>query len=357
MVSRNVMIGIVAAIVVIIAGAGVYALMQTPPPVEETIKIAVLMPGSITDAGWNAVMYQSALEFANAMNNTVVVTTAEGLGQVGVQPTLEDYAQRGYQMEICWTIQYNPDAIAVAKKYPNTWFFVAGGYQTNSNVVALIQPLWEGTFLAGMVAAGVTNSNIIGAIAGYNYPSVAADPNAFYLGAKYINPAITALPTIFAGVWDDVGKGRESGEALIAQGADVLYGRGDGLTLGVIQAASGHYGTADTVYMVGDMADQNALASKTVITSVMAPQKPVLTNLYNMYKNGTLKTNSDNNIRTYTWGIKYGAVALAPFHGLDYKVPANIKLRIASAIAAIKAGTFQVILNYSTGAVTTSGVF
>ena len=51
MVSRTVMIGIVAAIVVIIAGAGIYALMQPPvtPPTTKH-KMAVLLPGPITEA-------------------------------------------------------------------------------------------------------------------------------------------------------------------------------------------------------------------------------------------------------------------------------------------------------------------
>ena len=82
MVSRTVMIGIVAAIVVIIAGAGIYALMQPPvtPPVTKH-KMAVLLPGSITDAGWNSAMYVGATALGLEMNATLDVTIAEGLGQ------------------------------------------------------------------------------------------------------------------------------------------------------------------------------------------------------------------------------------------------------------------------------------
>ncbi|HJX24492.1 MAG TPA: BMP family ABC transporter substrate-binding protein [Candidatus Bathyarchaeia archaeon] len=317
------------------------------------LKIVVLLPGSISDAGWNSAMYVGATALGEEMTQ-IEVTIDQGLGQVGIEDTMRDYARDGYKLIFCHSIQYNSQALAVALEYPNTWFIVSGATEYSANVVGLNQPLWEGAFLAGMVAGGVTNSNIIGGVAGFNYPTTAAVPNAFILGAKYINPAITALPTIFAGVWDDVGKGREAGEALIAQGADFLISRGDGLTLGVIQAASAHSapGTADTVYMVGDIQDQHALASKTIITSNTWLAEPCMKNFVVMYRNGTLTGNRD-----YVWGIKYGAIALAPFWELDYKVPASVKDRINACLAGIKAGTFRIIVDNATGVVSTLGTF
>ncbi|HJX23371.1 MAG TPA: BMP family protein, partial [Candidatus Bathyarchaeia archaeon] len=278
MVSKTLMIALVAVVIVIIAGAAIYLAYQ-PAPIVEKLKVAVLMPGSITDAGWNSAMYTGATALRQKLNNTVQIDLAEGLGQVGVEPTMRDYCGRGFNIIVGWTIQYTEPASLVAHDYPDVAFFVTSCWLANANLVDVETVQWDGAFLAGIIAGAITNSNIVGAVAGYNYPSTAAVPNAFFLGAKYVNPGITTLPTVFAGVWDDVNKGRESGEALISQGADVLLSRGDGLTLGVIQAASAHYGPDDTVYMIGDMADQHALAPKTIITSNMYLCEPALENM------------------------------------------------------------------------------
>jgi basic membrane protein A and related proteins len=358
MVSRTAIIAIAAAIIVIIAGAGIYALMQ-PPPVTAKLKIAVLLPGSITDAGFNSAMYTAANEVAQEMGSTVTITIAEGLGQVGVEPTMRDYASQGYSLIFCHTIQYQDPALKIGPEFPNTWFIVSGAYLYNTNVVGLIQPMWEGAYLAGMVAGAITNTSKIGAVAGYDYPETRAVPLAFFDGAEKTKVGVNGT-LIFGGVWDDVGKGRESGEALISQGCDVILGRGDGLDLGVIQAASIHSapGTAQTVYMVGDIADQHALAPKTIITSNLWLAKPAILNFIDMYKNGTLAANTAlaSPIRRYEWGIKYGSAGIAPFYGLDYKVPAAVKTMINNCINAIKAGTFAMHL-YANGTPWYEGTF
>jgi len=333
--------------------------MMQPPPTTEKLKIAVLLPGSITDAGFNSAMYTAANEVAQEMSDTVTITIAEGLGQVGVEPTMVSYAEDGYKLIFCHTIQYQDPALKLGPSYPDTWFIVSGAYLYNSNVVGLIQPMWEGAYLAGMVAGMITNTSKIGAVAGYDYPETRAVPLAFFDGAKKTNVAVNGT-MIFAGVWDDVGKGRESGETLISQGCDVLFGRGDGLDLGVIQAASIHSapGTAQTVYMVGDIADQHALAPKTIITSNLWLAKPCILNLIALYNNGTLKANSElaSPIRRYSWGIASDACGIAPFFGLDYKVPPQVKTMINNCIAAIKAGTFAIHL-YSNGTPWYEGTF
>ncbi|HJX24121.1 MAG TPA: BMP family protein [Candidatus Bathyarchaeia archaeon] len=360
MVSRSVIIGVVAAIVIVIVGAGLYIAMQpTPTPPTEKLKIAVLLPGSITDAGFNAAMFKAATEVQTERNDTVVISIAEGLGQVGVDPTMRDYASKGYKLIFGWTIQYSAAALAVSPEFNDTFFIITAATNTSYNVINYQWPLWEGAFLAGMVAGGVTNSNIIGGAGGYNYPTTAGVPKAFILGAQRVNPAVTGT-ILYGGVWDDVNKGREIGEALISAGADVLFCRGDGLALGVIQAASAHSapGTAKTVYMVGDMADQHALAPKTVITSNVWNGKPCIEAFVDMYMNGTLQANSNlaTPIRKYVWGVATGQNDIAPFFGLDYKVPQSIKDAITRCRAAMKAGTFSVNL-FPNGTVYTTGTF
>ncbi|HJX24400.1 MAG TPA: hypothetical protein VJ574_08380, partial [Candidatus Bathyarchaeia archaeon] len=72
---------------------------------------------------------------------------------------------------------------------------------------------------------------------------------------------------------------------------------------------------------------------------------------------GTMKANADNGIRTYVWGVREGIAGIAPFWGLDYKVPQSSKDLINRAINAFKAGTFQMIVNNTSGELTYVGTF
>jgi basic membrane protein A len=353
------MIAIVAVIAIVIVGAGIY-LMQPPviPPTEK-LKMAVLLPGSITDAGWNSAMYTGASALQSEMTDNLTITIAEGLGQVGVAPTMRDYASRGYKILICWTIQYTADAMAVHNDFNDTFFIVTSAYQTAPNVIGLDVNLWESAYLAGLAMGGLSNSNIVGGVAGFNYATTAAVPRAFFLGCQRANPAITALPIIFGGVWDDVNKGAEVGAALIAQGADIIISRGDGLSLGVIQAATAasHPGTADTVYMCGDMADQNALAPKVIVTSNIVFAKQQLKNIYQMVMNGSMAAVGATPDRLMVWGVHESTSGIAPFHGLEYKISAAAKDLVNRCKAAMIAGTFRVDVNRTSGALTVVGTF
>jgi len=288
-------------------------------------------------------MYQAANELMKEKNDTVTISIAEGLGQVGIEPTIRDYATNGYALIVAWSFNYQDAANRVTPDFPNSWIILPGASQMNGNVIMVIPQMWDGAYLAGMVAGGITNSSKVGAVGGYNDPFSVAICEAFIAGAQRTNPQVTGS-VIYAGVWDDVGKGREAGEALVQSGCDVLFSRGDGLTIGVIQAASidSAPGTSKTVYMVGDIADQHSLAPKTIITSNLSPDKPLLENVIALYSNGTLASNRDLNNRSYIWGLRYGCSDIAPFYALDYKVPTSVKAAVIQMRQDIISGTFVV---------------
>jgi basic membrane lipoprotein Med (substrate-binding protein (PBP1-ABC) superfamily) len=176
-----------------------------------------------------------------------------------------------------------------------------------------------------------------------------------------VNPNVTAVKVVVGQVWDDVGAGINAGNTILSAGADVLYSRGDGLTVGVIQAASAksHPGTANTTYFIGDMADQAPLNDKMIIASSIYNPKPVMENLIAMWNNGTLRANSQLNTtasNTYTWGVKYDSAGIIINPLLAYKIPAGIMTNINAAIAAFKAGTFSMAYD-NAGVPTYTGTF
>ena len=91
----------------------------------------------------------------------------------------------------------------------------------------------EPAYLAGMLAGGLTKSNVIGVVAAMPIAEVNRLANAFILGAQSVNPDVTALVSFINSFYDPA-TAKEAAVAQIGAGADVLYAE----RAGVIEAAS-----------------------------------------------------------------------------------------------------------------------
>ena len=260
---------VAVAVIAIIAVGAVAAITLLPPPEEEVVFYAFLLPGSITDSGWNAGMYLAAQKAEELLDIEIDITY--GIGQVGVEDIYQEYIDLG--ADVIWghTIQFVDPANAMAEANPDVFF---GGsdhyYRDYVNVFSIKSLMSDGSFITGMLAGGLTNSGKVGYVGGFNYGSLRAYANAFYHGANLTWSARAEgsplnLTVVWAGAWDDVDKGREAGQALINAGADVAQGRGNGMTLGAIQA----FDAEDETYFFGDIADQRALAGNIVASNTV----------------------------------------------------------------------------------------
>lgn len=279
-------------------------------------------------------MYIAAQEAAKELD--IEIDVSHGLGQVGVDPTFRSYAERGYKIIFGHTIGYQDSALRVAPDYKNTYFIVPDAWMLDNlpNMISIPTPIIEGAYLAGLAAAGVTKTGVVGAMDGEKYPRMLAVTEAFKAGAErgaqILGKQIKVIRD-FVGVWDDVTAGREKALALIDAGADVLLFRGDGITLGGIQACS-----LRGVWAIGDMTDQNALAPKTILTSNITNWKVVIEKIVDLYRKGQLKGGF------IEFGLADGANDIAPFYEDENLVPKVIRDEINKVRADVKAGTFKI---------------
>ena len=122
----------------------------------------------------------------------------------------------------------------------------------------------EPAYLAGMIAGGVTQSNVLGVVGGYPVPEVNRIVNAFIAGAQAANEEVDVKVT-FLNSWFDPAAAKEAALAQVGSGADVLFAE----RFGVIEAAA-----ENDLVAIGNMSDQKELAPGNVVTSVtwnMAP--------------------------------------------------------------------------------------
>jgi basic membrane protein A len=129
---------------------------------------------------------------------------------------------------------------AVANDYPDKKFVwvdnVMDDLASYPNLTCISYKQNEGSYLVGYVAGKMTESNVVGFIGGMDIPVI----NDFYVGyaqgAKDANPDVKVVKN-YTGDWSDTNLGAECGQALAAQGADIIFCCGGGSGTGAILKA------------------------------------------------------------------------------------------------------------------------
>jgi len=304
----------------------------TPAPAAEKqkIKVAMALPGPINDNDFNTVGYNGLKKACEELG--IEFTYVEKVADSDVERVLRDFASRGNKLIFAHSFSYASAALAAAKDFPDATFMVAGsGFELAKNMGSYDNPDYQGAYLAGMLAAGVSKTGVLGWVDGNPAPNMLANLHAFEAGAKEINPEVKVLYT-FIGSWYDPPKSKEAAIAQVEQGADVLSAQG----VGVIDAA-----VEKKVFVIGAMTDQNHLGPEVVLTSVTWDVYPVVKAMAEAVTNGTWES------KTYAFGVKDDAVKFSDFHGLDKNIPAEVMTKVNNKLAAIKSGSFTVTLDTS----------
>jgi basic membrane protein A len=120
---------------------------------------------------------------------------------------------------------FDPHMLAMATEFPDVQFFHAGGlYQAGvhpNNVCSYFGYIDEAQYVAGVVAAHMSQSGRLGFVAAKPIPQLLRNVNSFTLGARSVNPAITTQ-VIFTGDWAEPVKEAEATNSLANQGVDVV---------------------------------------------------------------------------------------------------------------------------------------
>jgi basic membrane lipoprotein Med (substrate-binding protein (PBP1-ABC) superfamily) len=235
---------------------------EQPSAENASFRVALLTPGPISDQAWNATAYQGLERIRDSLGASIshiqTKTPAE------FEENFRQYGAKGFDLVIGHGFEFQDAARRVGPQFPNTLFATTGGEGAGPNVVALSFAFDEPSFLAGMAAAAMTKTGVLGAIGGTELPPVKLGFEAFLAGARLIRPDITLL-TAYIGNWDDASAGKEQALAQLAQKADVIYQNADAAGLGIFQAVR----QAKGAWVIGSNADQNGLAPEVTLGSVL----------------------------------------------------------------------------------------
>jgi len=228
---------------------------------SSTFRVALLTPGPVSDAGWNAAAFEGLQLIKSKLGaETALVQTRS---PADFDDSFRDFASRGFQLIFAHGYEYTDEALSVARSFPNTYFVVSSGSASSSNVASLTFNVDEATYIEGMLAGGVSKTGVAGAIGGIELPSIRLTFEGFKRGFLAVQPKGRVLIS-FTGNFNDVGAAKEAAFAQISQGADVLIHNADAAGLGVFEAASQAH-----VFAFGAFNNQNDVAPDVVLASAV----------------------------------------------------------------------------------------
>ncbi len=225
---------------------------------------------------------------------------------------------------------------------------------TIDNVIELTYQTDEAAFLAGYVAASVTESGVIGTFGGANFPTVSIFMDGLFWGVQHWNDVKgddvrvlgwdPANPDtgLFTGNFTDLDIARATAQSLLDEGADIIMPVGGQINLGAGAAMEDiGMGASGDIFgaLIGVDTDAFVSAPEFADLWLTSVEKALALTV----ANSILQTASDTFVPGNTRGfLSNDGVGLSAFHNFDSIVSAETKAEVEQLRADIIAGTQSV---------------
>ena len=255
--------------------------------------IAILVPEEGTDFGWNQQGVAAAKAVAEKYGLEFI--PAEGLGYGDVRPTLRELAEDGASLMIAHASGYNTAAPEIAEETGVAVAIVDRPEDIKAGLVADYTLYGhEGAYLAGMMAATMTRTGTVGIVVSGEPPSWNAQSAGFALGVKAQNEEVKIVYAVIGpAAYADAAGGRRVTESVIAAGADIIFGQGNGSSFGMIQAVETTPATdGGKAWFIDVIGDKSSLDKGYLLSSVLWNLEPVYSAMVDDLKNDSFGTKS-----------------------------------------------------------------
>ena len=260
------------------------------------------------------------------------VSNVEARTPAEQEDALRTYASQGYDLIFAHGYEFQGAAERVSAQYPKPVFVVTSGERAAGRVVPLVFRLEEASYLAGVVAGGLTRTGLIGFVGGVELPPVRRAYEGWVNGARSVRRDVQSRVS-YLNTWDDPAAGREAALALIRTGVDMFHHNADAAALGVFQAVKETPG----VYIFGANADQSRLAPEHVIGSAAIDLPHAFLLIAREVQNGRFVS------RVESFGLASDVVKYVPNPAATIKLPPALAARLAEAERAIRADSLRVV--------------
>jgi basic membrane protein A len=339
----------------------------TPAPASASPATAALKIGVVTDVGrvddknFNQYSFEGAKKGAADVGaaEPQVVVPADAAAYPG---DIQQFVSEGYNVIVTVGFNLGPDTLKAAKANPDIWFVgVDQGICIDENgdndpnfgcagdpkvllpkYIGLIFQEDQAGYLAGIVAASVSTSHVIGAIGGINLvPAVVRYIQGYELGAMATDPSVTVKTGYvstdnFGKAFADPGEGRTYAKTFIKTNKpDVLFAVAGSTGNGVLEQAC-----TDGILGVGVDVDQwgslNAAADPKYQCILTSAEKHLSNAVEQTIQAIAAGTAVAGNQKFDATNDGVGVSAEQDGKGL---ITTDIQAKVDEALAAMKAGT------------------
>ena len=271
---------------------------------------------------------------------------------------IETVSEADYAKNIDTALADSPDAVvtvgflladatlAAATANPDTSFIGVDQFQKEfpANYTGILFNEDEGGYLAGVMAASLSKSGVVGVVGGReDVPPVVKLVNGYEMGAKSVNPDIRVLK-IYNESFTAPDKGASDAQQFIGEGADVIFGAGGKTGSGGVAAA-----TAQGVWGIGVDQDEyfstfnggqapgsDKLATSAVKRVDLGVFTQILAAITGDFAGGIFGLTAEN-----------GGITYAPFH--DASIPSDVAAKLEEVRKGLADGSITTGLDPATG--------
>ena len=292
--------------------------------------------GLVDDKSFNQAAWTGAQHGAELLG--VPVSYIETQDSKDYADNIALYADQGCDVIVTVGFAMAEATAIAAVEYPDINFIGVDAFQGEAmdNVAGLVFNEDRAGFLAGALAASMSETGIVGQVLGTNLvPPVQAFGSGFDLGARYINPDIEILKTYHPGAievaFGDPEWGATTSRQAMDNGADVIFAAGGATGNGGLIEIASEAEAGSRVFCIGVDLDQwysVPEAQPCLITSAEKHMVQGVSDLIVQAAAGEMPT-----------GNVYGTVGLAPYHDFDSQISDEIKATIEEIAAALNDGS------------------
>lgn len=275
-----------------------------------------------------------------SFNDDVKAGMDKAIAELGIQGTaievgevseaansLRTLIAQGCNFMVVPSSEYRDAMVEVAEEYPEIKFvYLAAPEEGSENILSTNYKENEASFLAGALAAMMSQSNKIGTVLAVAEPLQKRYEAGYRAGAKTINPDCE-VQVAFTNSYADVNAGHDMAEAMYKKGVDYVSCFAGACNLGVFNAAKEG---GDGKFAMGAATGQFDKMPDKIIASVVKPVDVALFNLLKDY----IDTGAFAGGTAITWGLAEGGVALR-FTTMNDELLATIPTEVMDKITEL----------------------
>ena len=299
-------------------------------------RVAVVMPSAINDLAFSQSMYDALVTIQERMGgeeNFQFVYSDNMFVVDDAAAAIRDYASEGFDLVIAHGSQYGSALAEIAPDFPDTSFAHGTTVETFAdegitNVYAYEARSEQGGYVNGVIAASLSQSNVIGVVGPIETGDAQLYVDGFVIGAQATNPDIE-VNVNYTGSFSDVALASEAASTHVNAGADALSGTAQ-MVVGAISVAE-----ENGIPWFGTQSSQTSLAPSIVVANQVYDWTVVIEDIMDNIAAGTLGGEA------YAATLANGGLVMD--YNEDYGIPEDVMALAEETVSQIQSGEIVVV--------------